>query len=175
MLQADKTMSNIISKTKFIKCKRQLPNLKRILIKSEFNETEISPSVSKCNDPRCALCKYILEGSSLKIKDKLFHIKESMDCTIQNVIYVLICNGCNEFYIGQTGDKLRNRRTVHDQQIRDPSTRQIPLSAHIDNCSKKDPKYLIFPFYKCHSNSVSARLSKERYFINIFKPKLNNY
>jgi len=174
MLQTDVTMKGILNNTKFIKCKRQLPNLRSLLIKSEFNETNIVPSVSKCNEPRCALCKYIIEGSSLKIKNKVFHIRENMNCTVKNVIYVLICNGCSEFYIGQTGDKLRNRRTVHDQQIRDPSTRQLPLSAHIEICSTKDPKYLIFPFYKCHSDNVSARLSKERYFINIFNPKLNN-
>ena len=52
-----------------------------------------------------------------------------MDCTVKNVIYVLVCNGCKEFYIGQTGDKLRNRKTVHIQQVRDPLTRQMPLSA----------------------------------------------
>ena len=50
------------------------------------------------------------------------------------------CNGCKELYIGQTGDKLRTRRTIHAQQIRDPSTRQIPLSEHIDNCSRSIPK-----------------------------------
>ena len=66
-----------------------------------------------------------------------------MNCTVQNVLYVLVCNGCKEFYIGQTGDKLRNRRTVHDQQIRDPSTRQLPLSEHLDNCAKTIPKYSI--------------------------------
>ena len=98
-----------------------------------------------------------------------------MNCTVQNVLYVLVCNGCKEFYIGQTGDKLRNRRTVHDQQIRDPSTRQLPLSEHLDNCAKTVPKYSIFPFYKFHSSDVSARLSKERYFMNIFEPKLNKH
>ena len=89
-----------------------------------------------------------------------------MDCTVNNVLYVLLCNGCNEIYIGQTGDKLRNRRTVHMQQIRDPSTRQLPVSSHLDNCSKSHPKFSLFPFYKFHKNDVSARLSKERYFID---------
>ena len=91
---------------------------------------------------------------------------------MQNVLYVLICNGCKEFYIGQTGDKLRNRRTVHDQQIRIPSTRQLPVSAHVDRCCSTDPKYSIFPFYKFHVNDVSARLSKEKYFLNIFNLNL---
>ena len=54
---------------------------------------------------------------------------------------------CAEFYIGQTGDKLRNRKMVHEQKIRDPSTRQMPVSKHIDNCCKTQP-FSIFPFYK---------------------------
>ena len=78
-------------------------------------------------------------------------------------------------YIGQTGDKLRNRKTVHEQQIRDPSTRQMPVSKHIDNCCKTQPKFSIFPFYKFQTDDVSARLAKERYFIDVFSPKLNMF
>ena len=86
-----------------------------------------------------------------------------------------VCNGCKEFYIGQTGDKLRNRKTVHEQQIRDPSTRQMPVSKHIYNCCKTQPKFSIFPFYKFQTDDVSARLAKERYFIDVFSPKLNMF
>ena len=96
-----------------------------------------------------------------------------MNCNVKNVLYVLICNGCCEYYMGQAGDKLRNRRTVQDQQIRDPSTRQLPLSSHLEQCSLINPKFSIFPFYKFHNNDVSARLSNEKYFIKIFNPKLN--
>ena len=92
---------------------------------------------------------------------------------VKNVIYALQCNGCQEYYIGQTGDKLRSRRTVHAQQIRDPSTRQLPLSGHIDICCQTDPKFTMFPFYKMHSESISTRLAKEKHFIKCFNPKLN--
>ena len=54
-----------------------------------------------------------------------------MSCDVKNVIYALQSNDCHEYYIGQTGDKLRSRRTVHAQQIRDHSLRQLPLSGHI--------------------------------------------
>ena len=174
MFKNDETMVDVIKNTKVIKCNRQLPNLKRMLIKSEFRDINIIPKVSKCKDARCGLCDYLIEGSSFCFDgNKTFHVKENMDCTVRNVLYALVCNGCKEIYIGQTGDKLRNRRTVHDQQIRDPSTRQIPLSSHLDTCCRTEPKFSIFPFYKFHSNDVSARLSKERYFINVFSPKLN--
>jgi hypothetical protein len=174
ILNSDAKMNSILSNTKIIKSNRQLPNLKRILIKSNFRDITSQPTVSKCLNNRCGLCDYLLEGSSFQFKNKRFYIKEDMNCNVQNVIYVLVCNGCKEFYIGQTGDKLRNRRTVHEQQMRDPSVRQMPLSAHLDQCSKTEPKFYIFPFYKLHNDSVSARLCKEKYFISVFQPKLNN-
>jgi len=171
ILQTDPVMNKIISDQKIIKCKRQPPNLKRLLTKSYFSSQE--PRVSKCNDPRCALCGYIIEGNSFDFNGKMFKIKTNMSCDIQNVIYVLVCNGCKQYYIGQTGDKLRNRRSVHEQQMRDPSTRQMPLSKHLDECSHNEPKFKIFPFYKLFSNNISARLAKEQHFIHVFKPKLN--
>ena len=79
-----------------------------------------------------------------------------MSCDVKNVINALQCNGYKEYYIGQTGDKLRSRRTVHAQQIRDPLTRQLPLSGHIDICCQTDPTFTMFPFFKMHSENFSA-------------------
>ena len=50
-----------------------------------------------------------------------------MDCTSQNLVYCMKCNGCGKDYIGQTGDQLKTRMTVHRQQINNPETRQIKL------------------------------------------------
>ena len=157
IFKQDDTMNRIMTNTKFIKGKRHLPNLRRILMKSEFNENNTPPCVSKCNEPRCGLCKSIIEGSCLKLKDKTFHVKENMNCTVRNVLYVLICNGCKEFYIGQTGDKLRNRKTVHEQQIRDPSTRQICLSANIlITVVKHNQNSLFFRFIATNQRVLAA-------------------
>ena len=68
-----------------------------------------------------------------------------------------ICN------YGQTGDKLRHRRTIHSEQIRDPSTRLIPLSEHSDKCGNQKLKFELFPFYKLNTNTISARLAKVFY------------
>ena len=121
ILKQDEKMNKIITETKFIKCKRQPPNLKRIITRSEFKE-ETNAYVRKCGESRCGLCDYIIEGNCIHLNNNTFYVKENMDCTVKNVIYVLVCNGCREFYIGQTGDKLRNRETVHIQQVRDPLT-----------------------------------------------------
>ena len=102
ILKNDETMRTILNNTKVIKSKRQLPNLKRLLVKSEFKEINIVPSVSKCNEPRCGLCNYIIEGSSLNLNNKVSQVKENMNCNIKkNVLYVLICNGSREYYFGR--------------------------------------------------------------------------
>ena len=97
-----------------------------------------------------------------------------MTCEVKNVIYVMKCRGCGEEYIGETGIFLRKRVTVHNQQIRDPHTRMLRVSGHIDECARNiHPKYYIFPFFKMYSESSTLRRAKERYFINNLKPKLN--
>ena len=83
ILKQDDTMNRILKNTKIIKGKRQLPNLRRILINSEFHENTTSPCVSKGNEPRCGLCKHLIEGSRLKIKSKTFHVRENMNCTVK--------------------------------------------------------------------------------------------
>ena len=118
ILQEDTTMKIILNKTKIIKSKRQPPHLKRP-IRSELKGNKIN-KITVCNNPRCGLCGYILERTSFNFNGRTFYVKASMNCEVRNVIYAPICNGCGQYYIGQTGDKLRNRRTVHEQQMRDP-------------------------------------------------------
>ena len=56
---------------------------------------------------------------------------------------------------------------------RDPSTRMIPLSAHLATCCQTKPKFQMFLFFKLNSESTSARLAEENYFIKSFNPMLN--
>ena len=64
-----------------------------------------------------------------------FRIKHSMSCTSTNLIYVITCAICGQNYIGEKSDVLRNRVTVHKQQIRDSSTRMLGVSKRIDECA----------------------------------------
>ena len=165
-------MREALSTSKIIKSKRQPPNLKRLITKANLQNRELKRLI-KCNRPNCALCECIEEGNCYNFYGKVFYVNKTMSCDVKNVIYAIKCNGCKDFYIGQTGDKLRTRRTTHAQQIRDPSTRQISVSEHIDNRSRSIPKFQMFPFFKMHTESISARLATEKHFIRCFKPKLN--
>ena len=82
--------------------------------------------------------------------------------------------GVKKEYIGETGDTLRHRLTVHRQQIRDASTRYV--SSHIANCAINNAiKFKILPLYKMKIDNMTSRKMKENYFINLFKPKWNKH
>ena len=66
-----------------------------------------------------------------------FEVHEDMTCEVKNDICVMECRGCGEEYIGETGNFLRKRVTIHNQQIRDPSTRMLRDSGHIDECASQ--------------------------------------
>ena len=88
-----------------------------------------------------------------------------MACESKDVIYVITCAGCNEYYIGETSNTLCARVRVHIQHINSPEYRQINLSAHLETCEKK--QFSIFPFYKLRNASAIQRREKEKHFIRL--------
>ena len=58
-----------------------------------------------------------------------------ISCNVKNLIYVIRCMGCQEEYIGETGDILRHRMPVHRQQIRNANVRMMYVSGRIPVCS----------------------------------------
>ena len=174
LLLKEEKMKTIFSSKSFLKSKRQSPNLKKILTKAKFSKhSEMHFEVTKCNEPRCGLCKYLKEGSTFDFKGQKFSVTSNMDCTVRNVIYVIKCRRCEKYYIGETTN-LRNRVTLHNQHIRHENLRMIPVSGHLASCSNSDPKYFIFPFYKMKTNSIIDRKEKEKQFIKKFTPELNS-
>ena len=130
ILQEDEKMRNILSKHKILKSKRQPYNLKRLLTKAKFTSNDTC-EVRKCTRPNYGLCTYLLEGNSFAFNCRMnFKIHENMSCDVKNVIYVMKCRGCRDEYIGETGNYLRKRVTVHNQQIRDP-VQECFKSVHI--------------------------------------------
>ena len=85
----------------------------------------------------------------------------------------MICMGCNEYYVGETGDLLKSRFTVHRQHMNLPY-KDAPVKAdpHVQSCGKG--KYKVFPFFKPKETTTIYRRQQEKRWINILKPKLNN-
>ena len=174
ILRQDAKMRDLITPETILKSKRQPRNLKRLLTKARFDEPEtaIKFSVSKCQDSRCGTCPYIHVGETMEIPSgQSLFANADMTCKSENLVYCIKCSGCGEVYIGQTGNSLLERNRVHKQQIRQPEYRKIPLSNHLQQCSRG--LYKIFPFYKLNVNCDIKREIKEKYFIRKFKSRLN--
>ena len=163
---------NIFKNYQFINSKRQSQNLKNLLCKSYFSINKPTHRVSKCYDKRCGTCKYIIEGDQINLNNITLKFNKSMNCASKNLIYALVCQGCSEFYIGETGNTLRERTRVHKQQITDSKYRVLGVSKHVHECGKNNFK--IIPIHSLNTNSTTLqRRSKETFYRDTLKPKLN--
>ena len=150
---------------------RKSPSLKDLLM---FRKQPHSNKVIKCSS-QCTLCTNNLHsGNELKLNSGFtLHPNADFDCMSRNLEYIMVCGGCKEYYIGETGDTLRNRMTVHRQQSAEHCS-FVPVKAdqHFRTCGKGN--YKVFPFYKPRYNTTIYRRVQEERWQRILKPKLNN-
>ena len=110
-LKSSETLRDKLNKKTLICCRKQPPNLERLLCKTTYINNE-KVKVSKCGK-NCVCCTYIKEGTEFKFKyrDIPFKVKSPFNCNTSNLLYVITCPGCNEEYIGQTRRTLRERES----------------------------------------------------------------
>ena len=173
-------MKRALQSFKLINSKRQPPNLKSILTRARFIfpaeiERDNATKTKRCNNTQCGTCDLLTETSEVLFNNSStpFQIKENMDCTAQDVIYVIQCSGCNKQYIGETGN-LRDRVRVHQQQIFTPYLRNLYMSHNIAHCSvgKRMP-FSITPILQLNCDDRIYREEVEKSLIKKFRPKLN--
>ena len=172
MLQISPETENIFKEVSLVKSKRQPRNLKSILTRARFNAVT-NQQVRKCGNQRCLLCSQIIEGAEFHFKtiNYTFKIKDNMDCSTLNCVYVLQCNGCSSIYIGETSN-FRMRTNLHRDHVR--NNKGLYVNKHVYQCAKnKLPNFSIMPFYKVKKDDPNLRKNKESYFIERFKPPLN--
>ena len=136
-----------------IQSQRQAPNLNKLLTKAEF--TSKKPCVSKCGDSRCECCHHLClsDHYSFKNVNKILTLKTSFSCDSSNLIYVVICSGCQEQYIGETcfgKSKLRDRVRIYRQHIRQQEYQQLKMEEHLHSCGRD--KFTIFPLLQMCSD-----------------------
>ena len=94
------------------------PNISRIFVHNFKLIKPISFKFLKCNKTNCKHCHYANCNSFIKLKDKFFlPILRFTTCRSTNLIYILYCNCCLHYYIGQTKD-FRKRFNKHKRNIR---------------------------------------------------------
>ena len=161
---------------KLIRAFRQPKSLLQLL---NNNKKESFRGITRCEDSRCGSCESLITGEQITFTSndgpKTFKIKSNMNCLSLNVIYALICRGCNNFYIGQTGGMFRKRLTLHRQHINNLHYAILDVSKHIATCAKnRNPPFLASPILKLPARSTKEhRERKERAIIAMLRPQLN--
>ena len=167
---------NPFNNYRFIKAFSQPQSLLRIL---NNNDKETFKGITKCNESRCGCCETLITGKNISFtvnnETKNFKIKCNMNCLSLNVIYALICRGCNKFYIGQTGGMFRKRLTLHRQHINNPQYAILEVSRHIATCAKSlKPPFSASPILKLSPRCTREhREEREKGLISFLKPQLN--
>ncbi|CAC5388550.1 unnamed protein product [Mytilus coruscus] len=112
ILGQDEKMRRFINSETLLQSKRQPQNLKRLLTRARFDQKRTF-SVSKCRDSRCGACPYIHVGKRMYIPNGVsLFTNEDITCKSENLIYCIKCNGCQEIYIGQTGNTAVDRSSL---------------------------------------------------------------
>ena len=90
---------------------------------------------------------------------------------IVDVLYMLICNNCDYFYLGKTID-FKQRMRKHKSDVKHPQNSTCRECAeHLRDCAKIEPFFQIYPFY--HEKDYYLTDYKEKRFIIKWKPPLN--
>ena len=94
-------MSNIFQRKKLVKYMRQAPNLGKLLCRFKFESQHKNHEVNNCGK-NCTSYPYLLKASLYQFKrvNKTFFLKNPFNCENSNLLYVAICQGCKEEYIG---------------------------------------------------------------------------
>ena len=98
-------------------------------------------------------------------------LKNSFNCESSNLIYVVICQGCKEEYIGETGCLVKERMSIFRQHIRELQYQKLAVEKHLRTCG--DGKFYMFPFFKIIQENKSLIKAYEDYFMKKFNPLLN--
>ena len=135
--QYSKTMSSIFQRNKLVKSMSQAPNLGRLLIRSKFESQHKNHEVKNCGK-NCGSCPYLLKASLYQFKrvNKTFLLKNSFNCESSNLIYVAICQGCKEEYIGETGCLVKERINIYRLLIRQPQYQQLAVEEYLRTCGE---------------------------------------
>jgi hypothetical protein len=92
---------------------RRLPSLQDILVHTGTSKKKSTETNHRCKDKRCKTCPNMMEGNTCTINGKSHDTIHGGSCSTTNVVYGLRCKQCNVWYVGETGNRLRDRINGH--------------------------------------------------------------
>ena len=159
---------------------RQPSSLRDMLVSSKFCLNPVKPPRAKGMFYCPRTCRYHRLGYIVRTTSFTFgknnqfrwEYTRFFNCDSNCVIYLLQCNYCWKFYIGETGD-VKERTRLHISNVYHPENSNCKkLSLHLNHCSRlKEPFFIIYPYY--YVKDMQHRRFIEKRHIHAFKPPLN--
>ena len=132
-----------------------------------------------CRKPTCKTCSIIITNSKFNstVFNKMFALTEDLDCSSEDIIYLITCSKCNIQYVGETGNPLRVRMNAHRHCIR--ANRDTPIGVHFNSRGHNVSHLSVMPIEKLNTNCINDRRTKEYFWQltlgTIFPKGLNNF
>ena len=132
--------------------------------------------IQKCGNGRCRTCPYIEECNSFSSTNNnhIFYpvlgSNNHLSCTTENVIYLISCQLCNNQYVGETMNSVRERFTRHRSSIKGGKSNQL-VHGHFHDEYHDLSNCKIIPIEKIEAPGLNQkqltryRLDKERQWI----------
>ena len=150
------------------------PNLQNMLVNNvfSFKFNNKKHFYKKCDSVSCNVCKFSSSNGIIKIKN-LYKIPIACQssCDSTNIVYIIKCNKCDFYYIGESGRSVKIRISDHLRQIRlfkpyEKYFLPVPIHFNLLNHTSKD-----FVFYIFDSNLEDnfVRLYTEAKLIYLFQ------
>lgn len=155
----------------FLLVNKMQNNLKSILI-HDFEIPSIEKNYYKrCNDLKCNICMFSTREYFIKLKNISLPICVDSNCSVENCVYIIKCNLCNAFYVGQTKsfkDRLRNHMTYIRHFKPFSGEYNSPVSIHFNLKNHNYLKQLSFYIIQKDILLLDNRLIIESFYINLF-------
>ena len=128
----------MIGDHRIIVSERRNPNLKDLLfVKKKFTEEETDRSaISHPCHRNCKTCPMVYLNGCIVIDGiRLMLYPDEGSCIMEDIVYIAYCMvaGCNDFYIGHTINRLRDRCSGHRGSFKPGCYKKSALAYHIFN------------------------------------------
>ena len=139
-------------------------------IRNNLNcKLETCTSCIYCKGNYLETCSFFKFGKKCKFK---WTYRRNFTCNSLNVIYIVKCNYCDGFYIGETTNFKKRIRKHKSDTLHPENSNCRKLSYHLHNCSKlRIPFFNIYPIM--YIDDANRRKFIEKRFILQYNPDLN--
>ena len=165
VLQSDENLSTCFSAPPLLSYRRPR-SLRDLLVhttcKNPDHRVHSAAGSYKCEHARCMTCATIVNLTRIELKSESRPIHGHFTCETRALVYLITCSSCNAVYVGETGQKLRERLNGHRADNRNGN--DTPVGVHFGQPGHE----LRVSGLELTSKNATSRKVREQSWIDFF-------